>query len=79
MACWIFAASFSMPILIMHGKIDKTVPVKQSREMVEKLKAAGKTYRYVEQPTGDHHFTEEANRIQFLKELEAFLAQYNPV
>jgi dipeptidyl aminopeptidase/acylaminoacyl peptidase len=73
-----FAADFSIPVLLMHGKVDKRVPVKQSREMAERLKAAGKTYRYVEQPTGDHHFTEEANRVQFLKELEAFLVQYNP-
>lgn len=46
--------------------------------MAEKLKAAGKTYRYVEQPESDHHFTREADRLQFLKEVEAFLAQYNP-
>lgn len=73
-----FAADFSIPVLIMHGKADTRVPVKQSREMVEKLKAAGKTYRYVEQPRGDHHFSQQADRVQFLKELEAFLAQYNP-
>ncbi len=73
-----FAADFSTPILIMHGKADQTVPVKQSREMVEKLKAAGATYRYVEQPEGDHHFTREADRLQFLQELDAFLAKYNP-
>ena len=73
-----FAADFSTPILIMHGKADQVVPVKQSREMVEKLKAAGATYRYVEQPLGDHHFTRQADRLQFLQELEAFLAKYNP-
>ena len=73
-----FAADFSMPILIMHGKADQVVPVKQSREMVEKLKAVGATYRYVEQPLGDHHLTREADRLQFLQELEAFLAKYNP-
>jgi len=73
-----FAADFSTPILIMHGKTDQVVPVKQSREMVERLKAAGATYRYVEQPLGDHHFTRQADRLQFLQELEAFLAKYNP-
>jgi dipeptidyl aminopeptidase/acylaminoacyl peptidase len=73
-----FPGDFSIPVLIMHGKADLRVPVKQSREMAEKLKAAGKTYRYVEQPKGDHHFTKEADRLQFLKELEAFLKQYNP-
>lgn len=73
-----YAADFSIPILIMHGKADRVVPVKQSREMVEKLKAAGKPYRYVEQPKGDHHFSEEADRVQWLKELEAFLKENNP-
>jgi dipeptidyl aminopeptidase/acylaminoacyl peptidase len=73
-----FAADFSTPILIMHGKADQVVPVKQSREMVERLKAAGATYRYVEQPLGDHHFTRQADRLQFLQELETFLAKYNP-
>ncbi|MDB5704603.1 MAG: hypothetical protein JWN66_1719, partial [Sphingomonas bacterium] len=32
----------------------------------------------VEQPTGDHHFSDVADRVQFLKELESFLAQNNP-
>lgn len=73
-----FAGDFSIPILIMHGKADQRVPVKQSREMVERLKALGKIYRYVEQPEGDHHFSREADRLQFLQELEAFLTKYNP-
>lgn len=69
---------FSTPILIMHGKLDLRVPVKQSRDMAEKLKSAGRTYRYVEQPLGDHHFSREADRLQFLREMDAFLNQYNP-
>jgi len=73
-----FAADFSIPVLLMHGDDDRTVPVKQSRLMVSRLKAAGKTYRHVEQPGGDHHLSSEADRVQFLKELEAFLKQYNP-
>ncbi|WP_052215930.1 alpha/beta hydrolase family protein [Sphingomonas sp. ERG5] len=72
------ATEFGVPMLIMHGKADRVVPVKQSREMVEKLKAAGKPYRYVEQPLGDHHFSRQADRAQFLTELEAFLKEYNP-
>ena len=69
---------FSTPILIMHGKLDLRVPVKQSRDMAEKLEAAGKNYRYVEQPLGDHHFSRQEDRLQFLKEMDAFLQQYNP-
>ncbi|MGY4397452.1 dipeptidyl aminopeptidase/acylaminoacyl peptidase [Sphingomonas sp. UYAg733] len=72
------ATEFSVPMLVMHGKADRVVPVRQSREMVEKLKAAGKPYRYVEQPLGDHHFSRQADRVQFLTELEAFLKEHNP-
>jgi dipeptidyl aminopeptidase/acylaminoacyl peptidase len=72
------AAQFSVPILILHGKKDTVVPVKQSRDMVAKLKAAGKPYTYIEQPLGDHHFTREADRVEFLKALEAFLKVNNP-
>lgn len=73
-----FPAQFSAPILLVHGKKDLRVPVKQSREMAEKLQKAGKTVRYVEQPEGDHHFSRQADRLQFLKELEAFLKEHNP-
>jgi dipeptidyl aminopeptidase/acylaminoacyl peptidase len=72
------AEQFSIPVLIMHGKADLRVPVKQSREMAEKLKAAGKVYKYIEQPKGDHHFSRTEDRLQFLKEMDAFLQQYNP-
>lgn len=71
-------SSFGSPVLIMHGKLDLRVPVAQSRQMAEKLKAAGKDYRYVEQPLGDHHFSRAEDRLQFLQETEAFLAKYNP-
>jgi dipeptidyl aminopeptidase/acylaminoacyl peptidase len=69
---------FSTPILLMHGKLDLRVPVKQSRAMADKLKAAGKTYRYVEQPLADHFFSRAEDRLEFLKEMDAFLAKYNP-
>ncbi|SNS18356.1 Dipeptidyl aminopeptidase/acylaminoacyl peptidase [Sphingomonas laterariae] len=73
-----FPADIAMPMLIMHGKEDQRVPVRQSREFAEKLAKAGKPARYVEQPLGDHHFSREEDRLQFLKELEAFLNQHNP-
>lgn len=69
---------FSIPILLVHGKKDLRVPVAQSREMADKLKAAGKQVRYVEQPEADHHFSRTADRLQFLQEVETFLNQYNP-
>ncbi len=72
------AADVSIPLLLMHGKEDKRVPVKQSRFMADALKAAGKPVEYIEQPLGDHHFTRGEDRLQFLKAMEAFLAKHNP-
>jgi dienelactone hydrolase len=77
-----FAGQFSTPILLMHGKKDRRVPVTQSREMAEKLKAAGKVagqdYIYVEQPLADHFFSREADRLEFLEKMDAFLKAHNP-
>ncbi|HYD39095.1 MAG TPA: S9 family peptidase [Allosphingosinicella sp.] len=73
-----FAEQFSIPILLVHGRRDQRVPVRQSRELAEKLKRAGKSVDYVEQPEGDHHFSRQADRLQFLTALEAFLAKHNP-
>lgn len=73
-----FVDQFSTPILLVHGKEDQRVPAKQSRELAERLRAAGKSVRYVEQPKGDHHFSREEDRLQFLKALEAFLKEHNP-
>jgi dipeptidyl aminopeptidase/acylaminoacyl peptidase len=72
------AAEITIPVLLMHGDRDVVVPVSESRRMVERLRDAGKPYRYVEQPGADHHFSRAADRLQFLRELETFLHQNNP-
>lgn len=72
------AASFSVPLLLVHGVKDKRVPVKQSRLMAEELRKAGKTVDYIEQPEGDHHFSRAEDRLQFLQAMHAFVAKHNP-
>ena len=72
------ADQVTIPVLLMHGKADKRVPVKQSRQMADALKTAGKPYQYIEQPLGDHHFTRSEDRLEFLTTMGAFLAKYNP-
>ena len=69
---------FSTPLLIVHGAKDRVVPVKQSRGLANKLKAAGKSVTYIEQPDADHYFSRAEDRLQFLKALEAFLEAHNP-
>jgi dipeptidyl aminopeptidase/acylaminoacyl peptidase len=73
-----FPEQFSIPVLLMHGKRDLTVPVNQSQDMYSRLVKAGKKVRYVEQPLGDHHFSRYEDRLQFLQEVTAFLKANNP-
>lgn len=72
------ATSFSIPVLLMHGKKDRVVQISHSRDMANRLKEAGKEVIYIEQPEGDHYFSREEDRLQFLKEMESFLAKHNP-
>ena len=44
-----------VPIWAFHGADDKTVPVEQSREMIDALKAAGATPKYTEYPGVGHN------------------------
>lgn len=73
------AAEFSIPVLVAHGAKDRRVPIKQSRQMVDELRRAGRSFEYLEQPKGDHHFSRTEDRLEFLKAMQAFLAKHNPV
>jgi acetyl esterase/lipase len=55
----------SPPMLLVHGQMDKTVPVQQSQEFYDKLRAAGVTAQLLLIPDVDHSFigkTPEATR-----------------
>jgi dipeptidyl aminopeptidase/acylaminoacyl peptidase len=76
------AEDFSTPILIVHGAKDQRVPVGQSRNLVSRLKSAGKKegkdFVYVEQPLNTHNLLREEDRVQFLQEMKKFLDAHNP-
>ncbi|MBI4001850.1 MAG: S9 family peptidase [Nitrospira defluvii] len=66
-----------MPLLLMHGVMDRAVPVSHGRDMAEALKAAKvTTYRYVELPLADHSLSRAEDRMQVFTELEQFLKTY---
>jgi dipeptidyl aminopeptidase/acylaminoacyl peptidase len=77
-----FAKQYSIPIMIVHGAKDDRVPVAQSRDLVKRLKAAGKVegrdFVYLEQPRNTHHLPLEQDRIQLLEEMKKFLDKHNP-
>ena len=54
------AARIGVPVWAFHGADDKTVPVEQSRSMVNALKAAGAEPRYTEYPGVGHNSYEKA-------------------
>ena len=59
------------PILVIHSDDDKSVPVQQAFDMVEKLKAAGAQHRFV-------HFTDRGHMgitDEVVKEARAFIAE----
>ena len=44
-----------IPIIVMHGDKDETVPVERSRAAVEQIRKLGMEYLYIEVPGGDHY------------------------
>ena len=73
-----FVDKIKAPLLLLHGKLDVTVDVSQSRKMNAKMLAAGKTVLYIEMPLADHYAQRQADRVTILTELETFLNKYNP-
>lgn len=51
------AKNVSIPIFVYHGDRDQTVEVEESRRFVGALKAAGKTYKYLEIKDMGHQYT----------------------
>lgn len=68
-----------IPILLIHGDEDASVPVEQSRLMVAELKRQNKIYEYIELKNGSHHLDILQHRKQTFEAMEAFLKKYLPV
>jgi dipeptidyl aminopeptidase/acylaminoacyl peptidase len=64
-----------VPILLMHGRHDTTVPYDQSEEERDALQRAGKKVEFVTFDNDDHYLTLAETRIQMLTNLERFLKE----
>lgn len=64
------------PVLLVHGTVDRSVPVDQSETMASALRRAGKPHRYVELDGGDHHLSRHSHRMEFFRALESFLDEH---
>lgn len=72
------ADEVGVPVLLMHGTDDETVPYRQAEEFVKAMKKAGKPLEFIEFKDVDHDIEKSADRIKFLNAVEAFLATHNP-
>jgi dipeptidyl aminopeptidase/acylaminoacyl peptidase len=71
-------AAADVPVLLIHGKDDTVVPIAQSEDMADALKAAGKPVRFVKLDGEDHWLSRSETRLQMLTEAVAFLEANNP-
>ncbi|WP_188151870.1 alpha/beta hydrolase family protein [Teredinibacter waterburyi] len=74
-----FPEKVKVPVLLIHGVLDRQVDVKHSQQMHEALKAAGKNVTYIEQDGEDHYLSNEVTRVQAYQAMADFLGQYLPV
>jgi dipeptidyl aminopeptidase/acylaminoacyl peptidase len=69
------ASRIKVPVLLLHGTEDSTVPYSQSEAMAAALKATGKPHKLVTLAQGDHGLSRNEHRTAYLRELEGFLAE----
>lgn len=73
-----FADNFQAPVLLIHGRDDTVVPIRQSEEMYKALKKANKEVDFVTLKGEDHWLSNSETRLALLKEVDQFLGQHNP-
>lgn len=67
------ARAIKVPVLLLHGSLDTTVFVEQSRTLKRRLEAAGGNVRLVEFAGDDHFLATTAVRKTLLTEIDTFL------
>lgn len=72
------ADRIGVPLLLIHGRDDTTVPYDQSADLAKALKRAGKPVQFVTLEKEDHYLSRGATRLQMLQTSVEFLAKYNP-
>ena len=68
------ASRIKVPVLLVHGRKDFTVPVGQSETMERALKRAGKQVEAIYIDDADHYFARASDRLIWLSALDKLLA-----
>ena len=72
------ADQIAVPLLLIHGRDDTTVPYDQSADIAKAIKRAGKIAEFVTLDKEDHSLSRSATRLQMLQSSVDFLRKYNP-
>lgn len=72
------AGRLKVPLLLGHGKRDKTVPVSQSEELEKALRKSGAPVEAVYYDRQGHSISSSDDLAKWLWQMEKFLAQHNP-
>ncbi len=70
------AAAFQAPVLLIHGKDDLIVPIRQSKRMRSALRAADKPVELIELKGEDHWLSTRETRLETLRALDAFVTEH---
>lgn len=72
------ADQITVPLMLIHGRDDTTVPYDQSQDLVKALKRLGRPAEFVTLDKEDHYLSRGATRLQMLRSSVEFLRKYNP-
>ena len=70
------ANKLKVPVLMAYGAMDRRVPLEQGERMRDALTHAGNPPEWVVYPEEGHGWLREANRIDFARRMETFLAKH---
>ena len=72
------ADQITVPLMLIHGRDDVTVPYDQSADLVKALKHLGKPAEFVTLDKEDHNLSSSATRLRMLQSSVEFLRKNNP-
>ena len=70
------AARIRAPLLLAHGRLDRRVPVEHAEKLRDAMAAAGHAPDWVIYPDEGHGWLKPANRFDFARRMERFLAEH---
>ncbi len=73
-----FAEKIKAPVLLVHGTDDRQVEIKHSYQMHDALQKANKDVTFLELPSEDHYLSNEKNRMDTFRAMDAFLDRCLP-